>query len=74
MNRESLNGISPAEVEAFQKDGAVHLSGMLDEEWIERLRAGVARTVDHPTPLHTIQTTEGENGLFLSAICMAQQY
>lgn len=74
MNREPLCDIPSAKVDAFQADGAVHLEGMIDRDWIESLRSGVERTVAHPSSLHTIQTTEGEDGFFLSDICMAQQY
>jgi ectoine hydroxylase-related dioxygenase (phytanoyl-CoA dioxygenase family) len=74
MNREPLHEISPDKVQAFQADGAVHLAGMIDPDWIARLRDGVARTVEKPTPLHTVQTTETDRGFFLSDLCMAQQY
>ena len=41
MNRKPLRGITAAEVESFERDGVVHLPGMLDQDWIERMRDAV---------------------------------
>ena len=73
MNPEPLMPIGQESVERFRSDGAVCLRGLVDAEWIELLRRGVARNLDSPTPLHTVQTLQGEPGFFLSDICMSQE-
>ena len=73
MNLEPLNPIRDESVERFREDGVVCLRGLVDSDWIELLRRGVARNLDSPTPLHTVQTLEQEPGFFLSDICSAQE-
>ena len=73
MNREPLAPISDEAVERFRRDGVLCLRGMLDADWIAFLRRGVGRNLESPTPLHTVQTLEGEPGFFLSDICMSQE-
>ena len=72
MSSEPLRAIEEAEIATFETDGATALPGMIDGAWIEVLRAGVARNLAEPTPLHTTQTSGDEPGYFLSDICMAQ--
>ena len=38
MNREMLRSISDDEIKTFQHDGVVCVRGVVDEEWITRLR------------------------------------
>ena len=73
MNREPLAAIRDDAVERFREDGAVRLRGLIDTDWIELLRRGVACNLDSPTPLHTVQTLEEEPGFFLSDICSSQE-
>ena len=73
MNREPLAPISEESVERFRTDGAVCLRGLVDSDWIALLRRGVARNLEAPTPLHTVQTLEEEPGFFLSDICSSQE-
>ena len=72
MNKEPLNKIADSDVDAFQTDGAVCLRNMIDAQWIAGLSRGIDEVIASPTPLHTVQTLEGESGYFLSDICMAQ--
>lgn len=48
MNRKPLRDIIAAEVESFERDGVVHLPGMLDQDWIERMRDAVDYIMAHP--------------------------
>ena len=73
VNREPLAPISEESVERFRTDGAVCLRGLVDSDWIALLRRGVARNLEAPTPLHTVQTLEEEPGFFLSDICSSQE-
>ena len=65
--------ISEEQIEAFQVDGAICLRNAMDATWLETLREGVARNMERPTALHTVQTLEDEPGFFLSDICMSQE-
>ena len=73
MNRDPLALVTDPQVDAFQRDGMVHLKGVVESAWLAKLEAGVERNIANPGPLHTIQTTPGEPGFFLSDICMSQQ-
>lgn len=73
MNQEPLAPITDAEAEAYARDGAVRLRGMIDTDWTELLLQGVAKSMKAPGPLHTVQTLEDEPGFFLADICMAQE-
>ena len=73
MNREPLTPINDDAVQRFRDDGVVCLRGLLDANCIEMLRRGVARNIESPTPLHTVQTLEDEPGFFLSDICSSQE-
>ena len=50
MNRHLTRDITPDEVEAYDRDGVVHLPGILDQEWVERMRAAVDRILEAPGP------------------------
>ena len=67
------NRISPADIKAYETNGAVCLRSVVDPEWLARLGSGIDKIIEQPTELHTIQTLEGEPGYFLSDICMAQK-
>lgn len=42
--------VTKADVDAFDRDGAVCLRGVIDETWITRLLEGVEHTLHHPSP------------------------
>ena len=50
MNRHLLRDITQAEIETYDRDGVVHLPGILDQEWIERMRAALDRVLESPGP------------------------
>jgi len=54
MDMELTNG----EIESFARDGAVPLYGLLND-WIETLRAGIARNMAEPSPDAKIYTGQG---------------
>ncbi len=54
-------------VQAYQRDGAVLIPGLW-ADWVEKLRAGVARNMDHPTSqMPTLKP--GEAGQFFDDYC-----
>src|SRR5262249_56007655 len=42
--------ITEADIQSFQRDGAVRLQGVLDPSWVEQVAAGVERNTPQPTP------------------------
>ena len=50
MNRRLLRDITQAEIETYDRDGVVHLPGILDQEWVERMRAALDRVLERPGP------------------------
>ena len=55
-----------AEIEAYRTDGVVCLRGAIDQDWIERLREGVAAEMAAPGPHVEIYTEESDPGLFFN--------
>src|SRR4051794_13667319 len=53
------------DTEAFQRDGAVLLRGLLTPEEVETLRAGVERNLASLSPLGMNATKPGEPGAFV---------
>ena len=42
--------INNKEVEQFKKDGAVLIKGKFDNVWIEKLKKGIIKAKDNPSP------------------------
>jgi ectoine hydroxylase-related dioxygenase (phytanoyl-CoA dioxygenase family) len=42
--------VSSADVAAYERDGAVCLRGVFDEQWVERMRRAVDRVMQQPSP------------------------
>ena len=73
MSTQLANRVTPADIDAYDTNGAVCIRHVLDPTWLATLRRGIDEIVERPTPLHTIQTLEDDPGFFLSDICMAQE-
>ena len=43
----------------FERDGAVLLSGLIDDDWLERLRDAIERDIRHPGPCYHGYRVEG---------------
>jgi ectoine hydroxylase-related dioxygenase (phytanoyl-CoA dioxygenase family) len=63
---ESAMTVSPADIEAYQRDGVVCLRSVISETWIERLREGVEADLAEPGPHVEIYTRNGDPGLFFN--------
>lgn len=50
MNVHPLRAVADAEFRTLEKDGFVQLRGMLDEDWIERMRRATEAMLDCPGP------------------------
>lgn len=49
-NREPLRPITEAESAAFETDGVVLLSGLLDDDWLDQLAEAIERDIANPAP------------------------
>ena len=73
MSPQSATSVLPSDIETYEIDGAVRLRSVINPQWLATVADGIDDIVAQPTPLHTIQTLGGDQGFFLSDICMAQQ-
>ena len=73
MNHETLEPITPQMVEAYRRDGAVHVPRVLDGEWVEHLRGAVALARTRPGPNAQNHSIEGESGGFFSDLQMSHR-
>jgi ectoine hydroxylase-related dioxygenase (phytanoyl-CoA dioxygenase family) len=64
--------LDPAQVEAFQRDGACCLRGLFTD-WVEELRRGVDRNMAEPGPYGAENTQPGEAGRFFDDYCNWQR-
>ena len=55
-------------VEAFQRDGVVLIKGLW-ADWVESLRAGIARNMAEPGPYASENLNPGEGGRFFDDYC-----
>ena len=46
------SGDVASHIDAFERDGAVPLRGVVDEAWVSRLRAAIERDIETPGPFH----------------------
>jgi len=74
MSVSTLVGkISDAQVEEFQRSGAVCVRGVFDQNWLNELAAGVEKNFANPGPWNTVYTPEGKPGGFYDDYCNWQQ-
>ncbi len=66
--------VSRTDVEAYQRDGAVMLKGVLDAPWIAALEAGVACNIGRPSRRRAdwVKDDAGGNHLFVDAIALPE--
>ncbi|HYL00650.1 MAG TPA: phytanoyl-CoA dioxygenase family protein [Steroidobacteraceae bacterium] len=65
--------VSPADVAAFQADGAVVLRRLLEPAEVELLRAGVDANLAHPSPRAKVASGRDDPGFFLEDFCCWQE-
>jgi ectoine hydroxylase-related dioxygenase (phytanoyl-CoA dioxygenase family) len=69
MSTDVLTRITDADVEAFQRDGAVCLRGVFDASWIARVAAGVEKNLAAPSPYAKFYTPKDTPGFFFGDYC-----
>jgi ectoine hydroxylase-related dioxygenase (phytanoyl-CoA dioxygenase family) len=61
--------LTQADIDAFQRDGAVCLRSQLDGNQIERLRAGIEQNLAHPSPRAKVASAADDPGRFMEDFC-----
>ncbi|KWW99073.1 Phytanoyl-CoA dioxygenase [Carbonactinospora thermoautotrophica] len=62
-----LRSVTDEEREAYERDGAAVLKGILPIEWVEYMREAVTRLLAHPDPSSQNYAAEGEARFFAQA-------
>ena len=62
MNREPLREVTDKDVETFWEDGVICLRGMIDRDWIERMRDAMERVLEKPGPQGLNFNADGTDG------------
>lgn len=65
--------VSDADVEAFQRDGAVVLRGLLTPEEVVLLRRGIDANLAHPSPRAKVASRPEDPGHFIEDFCCWQE-
>jgi hypothetical protein len=55
--------VSPEQIKTYAADGAVLLPGLF-RDWVETIRAGIARNMGEPGPFASENLKPGESGRF----------
>ena len=61
--------LAPKAIEAFRKEGAAVLRGVISKEWVDRLRHGVDQNMATPGPYTKGYTKDGDPGHFFGDYC-----
>ena len=64
-----MNKVGADLAEAFRRDGAVVLRGVIDAELIDVLRTGIEANLASPSPRAKIASGDGDPGLFIEDFC-----
>lgn len=70
MNRQLTREITRTEIETYDRDGVVHLPGIVDDEWVKRMQDAVDRALNSPGPRGMDMSAEGSPGRFAFDIFM----
>ncbi|HWZ62966.1 MAG TPA: phytanoyl-CoA dioxygenase family protein [Steroidobacteraceae bacterium] len=65
--------VSPADIEAFQADGAIVLRQLLSPAEVELLRSGIEQNLARPSPRAKIASSRDDPGFFVEDFCCWQE-
>jgi ectoine hydroxylase-related dioxygenase (phytanoyl-CoA dioxygenase family) len=65
--------VTPAQIEAFQADGAIVLRGLFDHAQLELLAAGIEADLAHPSPRAKVASAGDDPGWFIEDFCCWQE-
>ncbi|MFL6221360.1 MAG: phytanoyl-CoA dioxygenase family protein, partial [Actinomycetes bacterium] len=63
-----MSGITPDEIAAYQRDGAVCVRGLF-RDWVDVIEAGIERNIREPGPYAAESVRPGEPGSFFDDYC-----
>ena len=69
MSAEGTQIVRPEDVEAFRRDGAIRLRGLLSAPELELLTAGIDENLSHPSPRAKIASSRSDPGFFIEDFC-----
>jgi len=61
MPEAPTRNLTPAELEAYERDGVICARGLFPDEWIERMSAAVDRVVENPTLMGNVVSMKDAN-------------
>src|SRR4029077_4308765 len=70
MNALPPRAIDAAMRAAYERDGVVHLPGMFDAAWVERLRVAIERAMARPSAMAADFNAPGTPGRFFGDMFM----
>ncbi|MCB5364156.1 phytanoyl-CoA dioxygenase family protein [Pusillimonas sp. CC-YST705] len=65
--------VTPEQIEAFQRDGAICLKGLLNADEIALLKSGIDRNLEHPSPRGKVASPANDPGSFFQDFCNWQE-
>jgi ectoine hydroxylase-related dioxygenase (phytanoyl-CoA dioxygenase family) len=71
--RAASTAVSPADIEAFQADGAIALRQILSPAEVELLRSGIEQNLARPSPRAKIASSRDDPGFFVEDFCCWQE-
>jgi len=71
--RAASTPVSPADIEAFQADGAIALRQILSPAEVELLRSGIEQNLARPSPRAKIASSRDDPGFFVEDFCCWQE-
>src|ERR1700761_5600014 len=69
MGKLDSQAVGEADIEAFQRDGAVCLRRLISPGEIEMLRAGIDENLAHPSPRAKVASRPEDPGFFIEDFC-----
>lgn len=61
--------VTPEQIEAFQRDGAICLKGLLNADEIALLKSGIDENLAHPSPRGKVASPANDPGSFFQDFC-----
>jgi ectoine hydroxylase-related dioxygenase (phytanoyl-CoA dioxygenase family) len=71
--RAASTPVLPADIEAFQADGAIVLRQILSPAEVELLRAGIEQNLARPSPRAKVASSRDDPGFFVEDFCCWQE-
>lgn len=65
--------VTPEQIEAFQRDGAICLKGLLSPEEVALLKSGIDENLAHPSPRGKVASQANDPGSFFQDFCNWQE-